>query len=98
MSRNRNELLDAVVDRVANELGDDPRVPRSPEQGWRPYLNSMTHGVRRPTRAHHPSCVPLVTPRPPDAPWINPPLRPVRWVETMLTTLAGEGFGDEQRK
>jgi hypothetical protein len=77
MSRNRNELLDAVVDRVANELGDDPRVPRSPEQGWRPYLNSMTHGVRRPTRAHHPSCVPLVT---------------------MLTTLAGEGFGDEQRK
>jgi hypothetical protein len=43
----------------------------------------MAHGVRRHARAH-PHTVPLVATRPPDAPWINPPLRSVRWVEAML--------------
>ena len=32
----------------------------------------------------------------PTAPWVNPPLRSLRWVEAMLTGLAGEGFSDEQ--
>jgi AcrR family transcriptional regulator len=91
----REELFDAVVERVVNELADDPLVQTSAQDGWRPYLYAMAHGVRRYARAH-PHAFPLVATRPPSAPWINPPLRSVRWVEAMLATLAGEGFTDEQ--
>lgn len=91
----REELFDAVVERVVNELEDDPDVQDRPVQGWRPYLRAMAHGVRRYARAH-PHAFPLVATRPPTAPWINPPLRSVRWVEAMLASLAGEGFTDEQ--
>jgi TetR/AcrR family transcriptional regulator, tetracycline repressor protein len=91
----RDALFDAVVDRVVNELGDDPDVESHPVQGWRPYLEAMAHGVRRYARAH-PHAFPLVATRPPSAPWINPPLRSVRWVEALLASLAGEGFTDEQ--
>jgi hypothetical protein len=55
----------------------------------------MAHGVRRYARAH-PHAFPLVATRPPAAPWVNPPLRSLRWVEAMLKSLAGEGFSDEQ--
>src|SRR4029077_19492902 len=44
----------------------------------------------------HPHAFPLVATRPPTAPWVNPPLRSLRWVEAMLTGLAAEGFSDEQ--
>ncbi len=91
----RDGLFDAVVERIVNELGDDPEVQGEPVQGWRPYLHAMAHGVRRYAR-RHPHAFPLVATRPPSAPWINPPLRSVRWVEAMLRSLAGEGFTDEQ--
>jgi TetR/AcrR family transcriptional regulator, tetracycline repressor protein len=91
----RDELLDAVVERIVNELGDDPEVQLRPADGWRPYLTGMAHGVRRYARAH-PHAFPLVATRPPGAPWVNPPLRSLRWVESMLGGLADEGFTDEQ--
>lgn len=91
---NRDALFDAVVERVVNELGDDPEVQDRPVDGWRAYLHAMAHGVRRYARSH-PHAFPLVATRPPSAPWINPPLRSVRWVEAMLAGLAGEGFSDE---
>ncbi len=91
----REALLDAVVERVVNELADDPLVEVSPVRGWRPYLEAMANGVRRYARAH-PHAFPLVATRPPTAPWINPPLRSVRWVEALLAGLAAEGFTDEQ--
>ena len=81
--RDRDELLDAVVERIVGELADDPEVQLRPVGGWRPYLTGMAHGVRRYAR-------------PPGAPWVNPPLRSLRWVEAMLSGLAGEGFSDEQ--
>src|SRR3984957_11615966 len=93
--RDRDELFDAVVDRIVNELADDPEVQLRPVDGWRPYLTGMAHGVRRYARAH-PHAFPLVATRPPSAPWVNPPLRSLRWVEAMLSGLAGEGFSDEQ--
>jgi AcrR family transcriptional regulator len=91
----RDELFDAVVERIVNELGDDPGVQPRPVDGWRPYLTGMAQGVRRYARAH-PHAFPLVATRPPAAPWVNPPLRSLRWVDAMLTGLAGEGFSDEQ--
>ena len=78
-----------------NELGDHPEVQLRPAEGWRAYLTGMAHGVRRYARAH-PHAFPLVATRPPEAPWVNPPLRSLRWVESMLSGLAGEGFTDEQ--
>jgi TetR/AcrR family transcriptional regulator, tetracycline repressor protein len=93
--QDRDELLDAVVERIVNELADDPEVQLRPANGWRPYLTSMAHGVRRYARAH-PHAFPLVATRPPSAPWVNPPLRSLRWVEAMLSGLAEEGFSDEQ--
>ena len=93
--QDRDELFDAVVDRIVNELADDPGVQLRPVDGWRPYLTGMAHGVRRYARAH-PHAFPLVATRPPTAPWVNPPLRSLRWVEAMLTGLAAEGFTDEQ--
>lgn len=93
--QDRDELFDAVVERIVNELGDDPEVQPRPVNGWRPYLTGMAHGVRRYARAH-PHAFPLVATRPPAAPWVNPPLRSLRWVETMLSGLAAEGFSEEQ--
>ena len=93
--RDRDELFDAVVERIVNELADDPEVQLRPVNGWRPYLTGMAHGVRRYARAH-PHAFPLVATRPPAAPWVNPPLRSLRWVEAMLSGLAAEGFSDEQ--
>jgi AcrR family transcriptional regulator len=93
--QDRDELFDAVVERIVNELADDPEVQLRPVAGWRPYLTGMAHGVRRYARAH-PHAFPLVATRPPAAPWVNPPLRSLRWVEAMLTGLAAEGFSDEQ--
>jgi TetR/AcrR family transcriptional regulator, tetracycline repressor protein len=93
--QDRDELFNAVVERIVNELADDPEVQLRPVDGWRPYLAGMAHGVRRYARAH-PHAFPLVATRPPAAPWVNPPLRSLRWVEAMLTGLAREGFSDEQ--
>jgi TetR/AcrR family tetracycline transcriptional repressor len=93
--QDRDELFDVVVERIVGELADDPEVQLRPVDGWRPYLAGMAHGVRRYARAH-PHAFPLVATRPPSAPWVNPPLRSLRWVEAMLTGLVREGFSDEQ--
>ena len=93
--QDHNELFDAVVERIVNELADDPEVQPRPVDGWRPYLTGMAHGVRRYARAH-PHAFPLVATRPPAAPWVNPPLRSLRWVEAFLSGLAAEGFTEEQ--
>ena len=93
--QDRDDLFDAVVERIVNELADDPEVQPRPVDGWRPYLTGMAHGVRRYARGH-PHAFPLVATRPPTAPWVNPPLRSLRWVEAMLSGLAREGFSDEQ--
>lgn len=93
--QDRDELFDAVVERIVNELADDPEVQVRPEAGWRTYLTAMAHGVRRYALAH-PHAFPLVATRPPTAPWVIPPIRSLRWVEAMLGGLVGEGFSDEQ--
>jgi AcrR family transcriptional regulator len=92
---NRDKLFDAVVDRIVNELSHDQGVARVPSAGWRPYLAGIARGIRRYALAH-PHAFPLVATRPSEAPWINPPLRSVEWIEAFLCGLATEGFTDEQ--
>ena len=91
----REELFDVVVERIVDELAADSQVRLQPEAGWRDYLTRLAAGVRRYARAH-PHAFPLVATRPPGAPWINPPLRSLRWIEAMLAGLRDEGFTDEQ--
>jgi AcrR family transcriptional regulator len=90
----RDDLLDAVVDAIIDEMYDDPQVAVHPQDGWQDFLQRLAHGVRRVALAH-PQAFPLVASRPPEAPWIRPPLRSLKWVETFLDGLIKEGFNEE---
>ncbi len=93
---NREQLLDAVVESIVNELGDDPQLQVAAKaSGWRTYLAALACGVRRYAVAH-PHAFPLVATRPAAAPWVNPPLRSLRWIEEFLRRLHEEGLTDEQ--
>jgi AcrR family transcriptional regulator len=91
---NRDALFDAVVERIVNELSDDDQIPHHPDE-WKPYLAEVARGIRRYARAH-PHAFPLVATRPTQAPWINPPMRSLEWIETFLRTLHEQGFTDAQ--
>jgi AcrR family transcriptional regulator len=91
----RDDLLDAVVDHIVDELDRDDELRTASGAGWRRYLTHLAHGVRRYALAH-PHAFPLVATRPAEAPWVNPPLRSLTWIESMLATLQGEGFDDDQ--
>jgi len=91
---NREALLDAVVDSIVDELWADPQVQFQPEDGWEDYLTRLAYGVRR-FAISHPRAFPLVATRPPEAPFVRPPLRSLRWLEAFLTALRSRGFTDE---
>ena len=93
----REDLLDGVVEMVVatlwdNDDGDDIYI--EDHNGWQDYLVRLAHGVRR-IALGHPSVFPLVTSRPPAAPWVRPPLRSLKMVESFLGTLTDAGFSDQ---
>jgi AcrR family transcriptional regulator len=89
----REELLDAVVGHMIEQMRRDEGVTSSPQDGWQEFMQRLAHGVRR-VALEHPKVFPLVASRPPEAPWLRPPLRSVAWVETFLQGLVREGFSD----
>jgi AcrR family transcriptional regulator len=90
----REALLDAVVESVVDELYGDPHVHLEAHAGWVDYLHRLAHGLRRIALAH-PEVFPLVATRPPAAPWVRPPLRSLRWIESLLGVMVDAGFSDE---
>ena len=94
----REDLLDGVVDRVVDSLFDDDDVPDDIHlehaSGWPDYLMRLAHGVRRIALAH-PAVFPLIASRPPAAPWVRPPLRSLRMVESFLQNMQEGGFSDQ---
>ena len=88
----REDLLDGIVELVIDDLYGDPEVHLAADQ-WQDYLQRLAHGVRRIALAH-PQVFPLVATRPPAAPWVRPPLRSLRWMESFLDTLHRCGFSD----
>ena len=90
----RDQLLDGVVESVIDELYGDPDVHLEASHGWQDYLQRLAHGVRRIALAH-PEVFPLVATRPPAAPWVRPPLRSLRWVESFLTAMTSSGFSED---
>ena len=91
----RESLLNEVIDEVVDELYDDPETHLHETDSWQDYLVRVAHGVRRSALAH-PNVFPLVATRPPEAPWIRPPLRSLRWVEAFLSSLRQQGFTPEE--
>lgn len=90
----REALLDGVVETVVDELFGDPDVHLEGHAGWVDYLQRLAHGLRRIALAH-PEVFPLVATRPPAAPWVRPPLRSLRWIESLLEVMTDAGFSDE---
>ncbi len=90
----REALLDGVVEAMIAEMYDDPDVITTPRDGWQDFLQRLAHGVRR-VALTHPEAFPLVASRPPEAPWLRPPLRSLQWVESFLDGLVTEGFSDD---
>ncbi|GIF43960.1 TetR/AcrR family transcriptional regulator C-terminal domain-containing protein [Actinoplanes xinjiangensis] len=90
----REALLDGVVETVVDELFSDPHVHLEAHSGWVDYLQRLAHGLRRIALAH-PEVFPLVATRPPAAPWVRPPLRSLRWIESLLGVMTDAGFSDE---
>lgn len=90
----REDLLDAVVGRIIDDLEHDDDVLDRPRDGWQDFLQRLAHGVRR-TALRHPKVFPLVASRPPEAPWLRPPLRSLQWVEQFLSGMTAEGFSDQ---
>ncbi|QCW49327.1 TetR family transcriptional regulator [Nocardioides dongxiaopingii] len=90
----REELLDAVVEHVVGELHDDDGVVSTPTHGWQDFAQRLAHGIRR-VALRHPRVFPLVVSRPPEAPWLRPPLRSLEWVEVFLEALVSEGFAED---
>lgn len=89
----RDDLLDAIVERVVDDLYGDPDV-HLPAHDWQEYLQRLAHGVRRIALAH-PQIFPLIATRPPGAPWVRPPLRSLRWMESFMEALHRCGFSDD---
>lgn len=88
----RESLLDGIVETVIDELYGDPDVHMETGE-WQEYLQRLAHGVRRIALAH-PEVFPLVATRPAAAPWVRPPLRSLRWMESFLSTLRQHKFDD----
>lgn len=89
--RNRDDLLDAVADRLLGDLRADPDLADARARDWRDFLERLGHGVRAAAQSH-PRVFPLVAGRPTAAPWLRPPLRSLDWVEDFLDALSSRGF------
>lgn len=89
----KEDLLDAIVEHLITGLYADPEVLDAPRDGWQDFLQRLAHGVRR-VALSHVKAFPLVASRPPEAPWLRPPLRSIDWVESFLSGLLQEGFSD----
>lgn len=89
----RGDLLTGIVDHIIDRLHRDQLAARRQEDGWQDYLMRLAHGVRQ-IALEHPELFPLIATQPPQAPWVRPPLRSLRWLETFLDTLHSYGFDD----
>ncbi len=85
-----DDLLDAIAGIFFDELASDSRLS---DCHWQEYLQRLAHGVRRAALAH-PQVLPVLVSRPAQAPRLQPPLRPLQWVESFLDTLRRAGFSD----
>lgn len=90
----REDLLEAIVDRLVAEVRVPPHATIGPADGWQGFLQHIAHSVRS-LAVEHPRIFPLVATRPPAAPWLRPPMRSLDLVEDFLTGLRVRGLSDD---
>ncbi len=90
----REDLLEAMVAHLVDQLRLDPERSFPPSNGWQAYLQWLAHAVRA-VALDHPLVFPLIATRHPAAPWLRPPLRSLDVVEDFLTALLSRGFTDD---
>ena len=91
----REDLLEGMVASLVDGVQLPSRTPLGPSDGWQAFLQHAAHDIRR-VAVEHPMLFPLVATRPPAAPWLRPPLRSLRIVETFLDGLLQRGLTEEQ--
>lgn len=90
----REELVSLAVDELIDDLFDDELMQEQPAS-WEAFLRFVANAMRD-LALSHPRMFPLMITQPPEAPWLRPPLRSVRWVDYFLTTLQDYGFSDDR--
>lgn len=88
----RDELVAAVVHQVIDDLFNDTLMTAAPNS-WEDYFQHVANAMRN-LALEHPKIFPLVTAHPPEAPWLRPPLRSLKWVDHFLASLRDFGFSD----
>lgn len=86
----REQLVSLAVD----DLFDEELMQEQPES-WEAFLRFVATAMRD-LALGHPRMFPLMITQPPEAPWLRPPLRSVRWVDYFLTALTEYGFSDDR--
>ena len=92
---NREDLLDAVADRIVGEVDSDPAMHHVVTDSWQLYLIDTAHAVRRYAR-RHPSAFVLVATRPAHPVTAEPRLLSQRWVTNVLAIFQRSGFTDAE--
>ena len=88
----REELVSAAVRELIDGLFDDELMQTQPKS-WEAYFQHVANAMRN-LALSHPRMFPLLISQPPEAPWLRPPLRSVRWVDYFLASLLGYGFSE----
>lgn len=88
----RDELVAAVVHTVIDDLFNDTLMTAEP-RSWEDHLQHVANALRN-LALEHPRIFPLIASHPPEAPWLRPPLRSLRWVDHFLAALRDFGFSD----
>ncbi|GAA1846635.1 TetR/AcrR family transcriptional regulator [Brevibacterium marinum] len=88
----RDALLAAVVHQVIDDLFNDSLMTEEPNS-WEEYVQHVANALRN-LALDHPQIFPLIAAHPPEAPWLRPPLRSLRWVDHFLRSLRDFGFSD----
>ena len=91
----REDLLEAVVSRLMETVEIPPPDSLKPVDGWQGFLQHVAHSIRS-VAVEHPNLFPLVSTKPPAAPWLRPPLRSLEVVDTFLAGLLARGLPEEQ--
>ncbi|WP_232623823.1 MULTISPECIES: TetR-like C-terminal domain-containing protein [Brevibacterium] len=90
----REQLVSLAVDELIDDLFDEELMQEQPES-WEAFLRFVATAMRD-LALGHPRMFPLMITQPPEAPWLRPPLRSVRWVDYFLTALTEYGFSDDR--
>lgn len=90
----RGELVAAVINELIDRLFDDNLMAEAPAS-WEDYLARVANAMRD-LALEHPRIFPLLATHPPEAPWLRPPLRSIRWVDHFLSSFLAYGFPEDR--